>query len=135
MTRELLPEPAPRTTSVEDRRSIHPAAGWITPFLLQRRANCSNEPTSVLGDEMGVHTVSSRELNQDVGRAKRAAEDGPVVITDRGRPSHVLLSWAEYRRLSGGPRNLAAVLAAPALSDIPFEPEKSGLKAREVEFN
>ena len=84
---------------------------------------------------MGVHTVSSRELNQDVGRAKRAAEDGPVVITDRGRPSHVLLSWAEYRRLSGGPRNLAAVLAAPALSDIPFETEKSGLKAREAEFN
>jgi prevent-host-death family protein len=84
---------------------------------------------------MGVHTVSSRELNQDVGRAKRAAEDGPVVITDRGRPSHVLLSWAEYRRLSGGPRNLAAVLAAPDLSDIFFEPEKSGLQAREVEFN
>ena len=84
---------------------------------------------------MGVHTVSSRELNQDVGRAKRAAEEGPVVITDRGKPSHVLLSWAEYRRLSGGPRNLAAVLAAPSLSDIPFEPEKSGLKAREVELN
>ena len=84
---------------------------------------------------MGVHTVSSRELNQDVGRAKRAAEDGPVVITDRGRPSHVLLSWAEYRRLSGGPRNLAAVLAGPGLSDISFEPEKSGLKTRDVEFN
>ena len=84
---------------------------------------------------MGVHTVSSRELNQDVGRAKRAAEDGPVVITDRGRPSHVLLSWTEYRRLSGGPRNLAHALAAPGLSDIPFEPEKSRLKAREVDFN
>jgi len=84
---------------------------------------------------MGVHTVSSRELTQDVGRAKRAAEDGPVVITDRGRPSHVLLSWAEYRRLSGGPRNLARVLAAPGLSDIPFEPEKSELKAREVDFS
>lgn len=84
---------------------------------------------------MGVHTVSSRELNQDIGRAKRAAEDGPVVITDRGRPSHVLLSWAEYQRLSGGPRNLATVLAAPALSDIPFEPEKSDLKASEVDFD
>jgi len=84
---------------------------------------------------MGVHTVSSRELNQDVGRAKRAAEDGPVVITDRGRPSYVLLSWAEYRRLSGGPRNLAAVLAVPDLADIPFAPEKSGLKAREVDFS
>lgn len=84
---------------------------------------------------MGVHTVSSRELNQDVGRAKRAAEEGPVVITDRGRPSYVLLSWAEYRRLSGGPRNLAAVLAAPALSDIAFEPKKSGLKASAVDFS
>lgn len=84
---------------------------------------------------MGVHTVSSRELNQDVGRAKRAAEEGPVVITDRGRPSYVLLSWAEYRRLSGGPRNLAAVLAAPALSDIAFEAEKSGLKANAVDFS
>lgn len=84
---------------------------------------------------MGIHTVTSRELNQDVGRAKRAAEDGPVVITDRGRPSHVLLSWAEYRRLSGGPRNLAEILGAPGLSDIPFEPEKSALKPREVDFS
>ena len=84
---------------------------------------------------MGVHIVSSRELNQDVGRAKLAAKDGPVVITDRGQPSYVLLSWSDYRRLSGGPRNLAQVLAAPGLSDIPFEPEKSGLKAREVDFN
>ena len=84
---------------------------------------------------MVVHTVSSRELDQDVGRAKRAAEEGPVVITDRGQPSHVLLSWAEYRRLTGGPRKLAAVLSAPTLSEIPFEPEKSGLKASEVEWN
>jgi|AACY02.3.fsa_nt_gi prevent-host-death family protein len=104
-------------------------------LLLPPSQNCSNDATLDLEDAMGVHTVSSRELNQDVGRAKRAAEDGPVVITDRGRPSHVLLSWAEYRRLSGGPRNLAAVLAAPDLSDIFFEPEKSGLQAREVEFN
>ena len=84
---------------------------------------------------MGVHTVSSRELNQDVGRAKRAAKDGPVVITDRGQPSYVLLSWSDYRRLNGSPRNLAQVLAAPGLSEIPFEPEKSGLKAREVDLS
>ena len=84
---------------------------------------------------MVIHTVSSRELNQDVGRAKRAAADGPVVITDRGQPSHVLLSWSDYRRLSGGPRNLAEILAVPGLSDIPFEPGTSGLKAREIDFS
>lgn len=100
---------------------------------LQRPESCSNEPTCTVEDNVGVHTVSSRELNQDVSRAKRAAEDGPVVITDRGRPSHVLLSWAEFRRLSGGPRNLASILAAPGLSDIAFEPETSRLKARGVD--
>jgi prevent-host-death family protein len=84
---------------------------------------------------MGVQTVSSRELNQDVGRAKRAAESGPVVITDRGRPSHVLLSWVEYRRLVGGAHNLAEALAMPGLSDIEFTPEKSGVIVRDVDFS
>lgn len=39
-----------------------------------------------------ITTVSSREFNQDVSGAKRAASKGPVVITDRGRPAHVLLT-------------------------------------------
>lgn len=79
--------------------------------------------------------VSNRERNQDVGRAKRAAEDGPAVITDQGQPSHVLLSWSECRRLIGGSRNLAEILARPLLSDIPFELEKSALNACKVDFN
>ena len=44
------------------------------------------------GRAMSITTLSSRELNQDIGRAKRAARNGPVIITDRGRPVHVLLS-------------------------------------------
>ena len=46
-----------------------------------------------------VRSYSAREFNQDTAGAKRAAEDGPVYVTDRGRPSHVLLSMAEYERL------------------------------------
>jgi prevent-host-death family protein len=46
-------------------------------------------------------TFTSREFNQQVGRAKKAAECGPVSITDRGKPTHVLLSIAEYRSLTG----------------------------------
>lgn len=45
--------------------------------------------------------VTSRELNQDASRVKRAAEEGPVVITDRGRPAHVLLTFAAYEDLVG----------------------------------
>ena len=48
-------------------------------------------------------TITSREFNHDTGRAKRAANDGPVFITDRGRPAHVLLSIEDYRRLAPEP--------------------------------
>ena len=38
-----------------------------------------------------VVTITSRAFNQDASGAKRAASQGPVFITDRGRPGHVLL--------------------------------------------
>ncbi|MCG2842250.1 type II toxin-antitoxin system prevent-host-death family antitoxin [Sandaracinobacter sp. RS1-74] len=50
---------------------------------------------------MMVTTVSSRDFNSDVGGAKKAAAHGPVFITDRGKPAHVLLSIEEYKRLRG----------------------------------
>ena len=69
-------------------------------------------------------TMSSREFNQDAGRAKRAALDGPVFITDRGEPAHVLLTIADYRKLVGPDRNLVEMLACPKAEDIDFEPQK-----------
>ena len=65
---------------------------------------------------------TSREFNQDVGRAKRAATEGPVIITDRGHPSHVLLTIDEYRRLTGTGRSLADALGMKDGADIVFEP-------------
>ena len=61
-----------------------------------------------------VTTLSSREFNQDTGRAKRATRRGPVVITDRGRPSHVLLTFEDYSRLTSRGRNVIDLLGAPA---------------------
>lgn len=37
---------------------------------------------------MGKTIISSREFNRDVSGAKRAASNGPVIITDRARPAH-----------------------------------------------
>jgi PHD/YefM family antitoxin component YafN of YafNO toxin-antitoxin module len=51
--------------------------------------------------DVAVTTLSSREFNQDTGRAKIAARNGPVFITDRGRPGHVLLTFEDYQRLTG----------------------------------
>jgi PHD/YefM family antitoxin component YafN of YafNO toxin-antitoxin module len=67
---------------------------------------------------MTITTVSSRELNQDVGRAKRASLLGPVFITDRGRPAHVLLSIADYQRITSKRSNIAYLLAMPEAADI-----------------
>lgn len=38
---------------------------------------------------MTITPLSSRELTQDVTRAKKAARNGPVFITDRGRAGSV----------------------------------------------
>jgi prevent-host-death family protein len=79
---------------------------------------------------MSITTFSSREVNQDLGRAKKAARNGPVIITDRGRPAHVLLSIEEYRRLTGGHRTIVEALAMPGLSEIEFEPPRARIDSR-----
>jgi prevent-host-death family protein len=73
---------------------------------------------------MAITKLSSRDFNQDTSRAKRAAKRGPVFITDRGRPSHVLLTVEEYQRITAGQKNVADLLAMPAAAEIEFEPPR-----------
>jgi PHD/YefM family antitoxin component YafN of YafNO toxin-antitoxin module len=48
-------------------------------------------------------------MTQNTGRAKRAAAmNGPVFITDRGKPSYVLLSIDDYSKLAGICGNMEA---------------------------
>jgi prevent-host-death family protein len=75
-------------------------------------------------------TYSSREFNQDTGGAKRAAEEGAVYITDRGRPSHVLLSIDDYRRLTDTAGSIVDQLAMAADDAIDFEPTRIDLQLR-----
>ena len=73
---------------------------------------------------MTITTISSREFNQDVSKAKREALKGPVFITDRGHPAHVLLSIEEYQKIAGKETNIVDLLAMPDAADIDFEPPK-----------
>ena len=75
---------------------------------------------------MTITTLSSREFNQDSSGAKKAAKNGPVFITDRGRPAHVLLSIEEYQRLTGGRASIVDMLAMPGAEDVDFEPARAG---------
>lgn len=71
-----------------------------------------------------ITTLSSRVFNQDTSRAKKAAQYGPVFITARGSPAHVLLSIEEYRRITSQQQNIVTLLAMPAAPDIVFEPPR-----------
>ncbi len=62
---------------------------------------------------MPTTTISSRELNQDIGRAKRAADKGPVIITDRGKPVYVLTTFDEFERTERKPMSGLEALAMP----------------------
>jgi hypothetical protein len=74
---------------------------------------------------MSITTLSSREFNHDTGRAKQAAKNGPVFITDRGRPAHVLLTINDYQKLSGEQVSVIDLLAMAEAELIEFEPPRA----------
>ena len=84
---------------------------------------------------MTITTLSSREFNQAASEAKRAANSGPVFITDRGRPAHVLLSFEDYQRLTRQRRNIADALAMPGSADIEFDPPRVTIETRPADFS
>jgi prevent-host-death family protein len=71
-------------------------------------------------------TLSSRQFNQDTGAAKKQAANGPVFITDRGRPTHVLVTVEHYKKLKDKRLTLAEALAHEPSADIEFDIPKLG---------
>lgn len=69
-----------------------------------------------------MSTFTSREFNHDVSAAKRAAVTEPVIITDRGQPSHVLLSYRDYHDLVDDGRGVVERLSADDDLDLDVEP-------------
>ncbi|BDT89647.1 type II toxin-antitoxin system Phd/YefM family antitoxin [Nocardia cyriacigeorgica] len=75
-------------------------------------------------------TMSAREFNRDVSAAKRAAAEGPVVITDRGEDAFVLLSIEEYRRLRADSQDIVTRLSMED-DDIDFDPAPLHVELRD----
>lgn len=73
-----------------------------------------------------MKVISSRDLNQDVSSAKRAARLEPVFITDRGKPTHVLMSIDAFRQLTGHAETIVDLLAMPSPAEIDLEAARGG---------
>ena len=65
-----------------------------------------------------MKVISSRDFNQDVSQAKRSARIAPVFITDRGKPTHVLMSIEDWRRMNGDRETIIDLLAMPRLAEV-----------------
>lgn len=84
---------------------------------------------------MTITTISSREFNQDTSGAKKAASKGPVFITDRGKPAHVLLSIEDYQKLTGLNVDIVDLLVMPEAAEMDFETERAVITHRPVDLS
>lgn len=84
---------------------------------------------------MTITTISSREFNQGASEAKRAANNGPVFITDRGKLAHVLMRFEDYQRLTKQRRNIADALTMPGIADIELDPPRVDIETRPADLS
>lgn len=78
-----------------------------------------------------MKVVTSRKFNQDVSQAKRFARVEPVFVTDRGRPTHVLLSIEAFRELTGPSESMVDLLAMPDAPALDLDSAGEGWSGRE----
>ena len=91
---------------------------------------------SPMGAKVTITTITSREFNQDVGRAKRAASDGPVFVTDRGRPSLVIITYEDWLMLAGKSVSIGEALTGTIeAADVEFDPAPDRTRASAAELD
>ncbi len=84
---------------------------------------------------MTITTLSTHEFDQDPTTAKNATADGPVFITECGKPAYVLLTIEAYQRITGGHRKIADALSMPGVADVEFDPPRAVIGVRPADFS
>lgn len=84
---------------------------------------------------MAFRTLSSREFNQNRSLVRKAAQSGTVIITVRGKPSLVLMSYEKYEAIQGKSKSLIDLIGMPDGADIEFDPPRIGSLSRPVDFD
>ena len=87
------------------------------------------------GDRYGRHHTVQPGIQSGHEPGQKAAQRGPVFITDRGRPAHVLLSIEEYQKLAGRSKTLAEALHMPGAAEVQFNPPKADWMPKPAEFD
>lgn len=76
-----------------------------------------------------MSTMSSQEFNRNPTSAKRKADEGPVYVTEHGKPAYVVINIDEYRRLKGEPKvDLVTRLQMDEYQDVEIPPVEMDIK-------
>ncbi|WP_431220919.1 type II toxin-antitoxin system Phd/YefM family antitoxin [Leifsonia xyli] len=80
--------------------------------------------------------ITSRAFNQDVSAAKRSASTEPLIITDRGEPAYVLVTYADFERMAGRQKSIIDLLRqdTEGLGDVEVEFPRASIEAREIDL-
>ena len=78
-----------------------------------------------------MKTISTRQFNQSTSQAQKAAQVAPVFITHRGTPAYVLMTKAQYDKLTAIKTTpLDILMSLPDVGDVPLELPKRSLNGR-----
>lgn len=84
---------------------------------------------------MRMTYMTSAVFNQNPSKAKKEADEQPLVITDHGKASYVLMRYADFKAHWRQSKSLLDALRDPnAVSDKEFEPGRVDLGGRDVKF-
>lgn len=84
---------------------------------------------------MRVSYMTSASFNQNPSKAKKKADERPLVITDHGEASYVLMRYDEFETNWKKPESLYEALRDPhATAEGDFEPDRLSFDDRDVNF-
>ncbi|MEX6508498.1 type II toxin-antitoxin system Phd/YefM family antitoxin [Jiella sp. M17.18] len=82
---------------------------------------------------MKTFFVTAAEFNRNPSKVKTKTREGRVVITERGKSSHVLMSFADYEANLARPARTLLDLRDPRPeADRPFEPATTVFAERDI---
>lgn len=81
-----------------------------------------------------MQTTTSKEFNRQASALRRSASNEPLLITERGRPAHVLMSYAAYQALQSPTQSVADALAmtVPDALDTVLQPARDLARAADL---
>lgn len=82
-----------------------------------------------------MQTYTTRNFTDNVAEALRASCAGPVIITACGEPAHVLLSFEQYKALTGEQKNIHQLLAMPCMDEIDVNFDRIDGDLRQPDFS